>query len=637
MKFRPITLAIVSALTSTAVYAEQLETITVNADFRPAELQEATSSITVIPPEEMQKRSAQHLENVLNLAPNVNSAGGASRTNHFQIRGIGERGQFSTPLNPSVGLTVDGIDYSRSGAAGTLFDIKQVEILRGPQGTRFGANAMAGMINLESNEPTNHTEAHVEHTVGNLNTSTTGVAVGGALVKNKLLGRISVHKHGSDGYMENTYLDRKDTQNQDEITAKAHLKWLATDNLTVDLKALHIDIDNGYDAFNFDNDYTTSTDEPGKDTLKSDALTLKTTWDINPKLTMETTLTHSDSDLEYTYDDDWSYVGQFAAGLGPYSAVDQRLRERKNHSIDMRFLSSEQGRIYNNTTDWVAGIFYQHQDESLVRNYAYVTDPSGTESGSYKTTNTALYGQLDHHLDDRTTLIAGLRAEQFDAEYKNSYALNEDTDELLYGGKLGLSYQISDEHLGFATLSRGYKAGGINDDSSLPQANRAFDTEYLWNLEAGLNSSMLNNALKTRLTFFYAQRNDQQVNSSTQEAGGPNFIIYLDNAAKGENYGLEAELDWKLNSELRLTSSLGLLNSTFTDYTYVDPNDTSKTISLDGREQAHAPNYQYSIGGEYAFAANWIASANIEGKDAFYFSNSHEAESSAYNLVNASL
>jgi iron complex outermembrane receptor protein len=132
VKLRPITLAIISTLTSTAVYAEQLETITVNADFRPAKLQETTSSITVITPVEIQKRSAQHLENILNLAPNVNSAGGASRTNHFQIRGIGERGEFENPINPSVGLTVDGIDYSRSGAAGTLFDVKQVEVLRGP-------------------------------------------------------------------------------------------------------------------------------------------------------------------------------------------------------------------------------------------------------------------------------------------------------------------------------------------------------------------------------------------------------------------------------------------------------------------------------------------------------------------------
>lgn len=636
MKLKPITFAIISALTSSAVYAETLEAITVSADFRPAELQETASSVTVITPVEIQKRSAQHLEDIINLAPNVNSAGGSSRTNHFQIRGIGERGQFSTPLNPSVGLTIDSIDYSRSGAAGTLFDVKQVEILRGPQGTRFGANAMAGMINIESNEPTNRTEVHIEQTVGNFNTSTTGIAAGGPIIKDKLLGRISLHQHNSDGYMENEYLNRDDTQNQDELTAKAQLKWLASDDLTIDLNLLHLDIDNGYDAFSFDNDFTTTTDEPGKDTLKSDAFALKTIWDINPKIRMETILSHSDSDLAYTYDDDWTYVGEYEYG---YSGTDQFLRTRKNAAVDMRFLSSEQGRIYNNTTDWVAGVYYSSQDESLHRIYNSPDYPTYNQDSTsqYNTTNLATYGQLDHHLNSKTTLITGLRVEKFEAEYRNSYGFNERTDELLYGGKLGVNYQITPEHLSYASLSRGYKAGGVNDDSTLPEDKVSFDTEYLWNLEAGLNSSFLSNNLKTRATIFYAQRNDQQVNSSTQQTDSPLYTIYYDNAAKGENYGLETELDWIVNSQWRITSSLGLLNSTFTDYTYIDPNDDTQTVNLNGREQAHAPTYQYSLGGEYAFAANWIASANIEGKDAFYFSNSHDIKSTAYNLVNASL
>lgn len=623
--------ALLASIGTSATASTELETVTVNADFRETTLNETPSSVSVVESIEIQKRGAQHLENITGLTPNVNSAGGASRNKYFQIRGIGERSQYNTPLNPSVGLTIDGIDYSRSGAAGTLFDVQQVEVLRGPQGTRFGANALAGMINIQSNQPTEELEAHVEHTLGSDGLQGAGVAVGGSISEN-VLGRFSVYKNTADGYMTNTYLEREDTQNIDELTSRAQIKWLVDDNLTVDFKAIHLDIDNGFDAFSFENDFTTSTDEPGTDAIKSDALAIGTDWKMTPAVTMQTNLTYSNSDLLYSYDDDWTYDGQYEGG---YSAKDNYYRKRENYSLDLRWLSSEQGRIFNNTTEWVVGIYHFQQDESLHRIYEYL--PEGEASSQYDTTNTAIYGQLDYHLNKRTLITAGLRTEHFKADYTNSDGFTEKTDEILFGGKLGLEYQVSAQHRAFTSLSRGYKAGGVNDDSTLPDDQIAFDTEYLWNLEAGVNSSFLNNKLKTRLTAFYSLRKDQQVNSSTQEEGSQNFIIYLDNAAQGKHYGLELEADWAFNRQLSLMGSLGLLDATFTDYTYVDPNDTTSTVSLDGREQAHAPNYQFSIGGEYYFAQNWTLSANIEGKDAFYFSNSHDLESESFHLVNASL
>jgi len=638
-KLKPIQLAILASLIPTTCFADssttELTPIIISADFRAADLQETTSSVTVITPVEIQKRSAQHLENAINLAPNVNSASGASRAHYFQIRGIGERSQFETPINPSVGLTIDGIDYSRSGAAGTLFDVEQVEVLRGPQGTRFGASAMAGMINLQSNEPTNETESHIKYTMGNYNTQTAGVAVGGALIKDKLLGRVSIHKHLSDGYIENSHLNFDDTQNQDELTAKAHLKWLATQDLTIDLKALHFNIDNGYDAFNFDNNYTTKSDEPGKDTLKSDALALKATWDINSQVRMETNLTHSNSDIEYSYDGDWSYIGEFASGLGPYQYFDQYLRQRKNNSIDLRFLSGEQGKIFNNSTDWVVGLYQINQDEDLNRTEIYDGFTSHYKS-SFQTQNTALYGQLDHHLTSKLTLTTGLRVEQYESDFSDSEGIANGNSESLYGGKIGFSYQINPQQISYAHVSRGYKTGGINNNQKLPNNLQTFETEQLWNIETGLNSTIFDNKLKTRIALFYAQRENPQISSSLQLPSG-DFIGYTANVDTGYNYGLEAELDWAINSKWRLISSLGLLNTGLTAHQYTDKYSGITYYMEEGRDQAHAPNYQYSIGGEFSFAANWTASANIEGKDEFYFSDSHNAKSSAYNLLNASL
>ena len=128
----------------------ELPPVRITADFRRAGLFDLAVSATVIDAETVRQRNATHLDQVLNLAPNVNFSSGASRGRFFQIRGIGERSQFVEPMNASVGLLVDGIDMTGIGGAATTLDIEQIEVLRGPQGTLFGANALAGMINMVS-------------------------------------------------------------------------------------------------------------------------------------------------------------------------------------------------------------------------------------------------------------------------------------------------------------------------------------------------------------------------------------------------------------------------------------------------------------------------------------------------------
>lgn len=280
MKVKTLAIAVSTAMSSPVALAEvtpaDLPSMIVSADFRPNDAHDTPISLTTIDEDTIESRGAQHIEDVINLAPNVNFSSGASRGQFFQIRGIGERSQFSAPLNPSVGLLIDGIDFSRTGGAATLFDIDKIEILRGPQGTKFGTNALAGVINMQSTDPTNNFDLHFETGIAEYNTRNVGLAVGGPLIDNTLLGRFSIYSHQSDGYMENDFLGKDDTQNQDEVTARGHLKWLATDNLTVDLNFLHLSIDNGYDAFTLDNSRNSISDQPGKDTQNTNALSLKT-------------------------------------------------------------------------------------------------------------------------------------------------------------------------------------------------------------------------------------------------------------------------------------------------------------------------------------------------------------------------
>ncbi len=632
MKLKAIP-AVLAALLSTNAFANDtatFEPIVVNSNFRPSEIQKTPASITRIDEDAIQARSAQHIEDILNMAPNVNMSSGGSRAHYFQIRGMGERSQFESPLNPSVGLFIDDIDFSRSGGSATLFDIESIEILRGPQGTRFGANALAGVINLKSKEPTNDLDIHFESTLAEYNTRSIGLAVGGPFIKNTLLGRIALYSNKSDGYIKNKYLHRDNTNNRDETTIRTSLKWLASDNLTVSLKYLHLNIDNGYDAFTFDNSRNTLSDEPGTDAQKTNAFSLHADWDISAALRLESIVSYSNSALVYSFDEDWTYVGYH---IDEYSSFDEYKRDRDNNAIEFRLLSNEDGRIFNNSTDWLVGVYHAQQDEDLERNYTYL--PSVFTS-AYDTKNTAVFGQLDSMLTDKLTLITGLRIEYWKANYNDSENLDINTDETLYGGKLGLNYQLNDAQMLYTSLSRGYKAGGVNTDGTLPSNARDFDTEYLWNAEVGLKSLWLDGSLKTNLAIFYAKRKDQQVKSSLLTVRpdlSTEFVDYLSNAAKGKNIGLEAEVDWLVNSNWRLFANIGLLRASFDKFDNPDPN----AINVNGRRQAHAPNYQFAAGTEVYIGQNWTVRANIEGKDEFYFSNRHNAKSNSYALVNASI
>lgn len=600
-----------------------LDEVVVSADFRPKTAQSTAVSLTEIDKETIEARGAQHLEEVLNLAPNVNLTSGASRGRFFQIRGMGIRSQYNNPVNPSVGLIIDGIDFSRLGGAATMFDIDSVEVLRGPQGTKFGPNAIAGAITMHSTEPTKEFKMRAQTSFAEYNTRNFGAAVGGTIVEDQLLGRASIYTHKSDGYMDNDTLNRDNTQNQDELTFRSKFKLFATEDLTLDFTLMHLNIDNGYDAFTLDNSRNSKADQPGVDALRGNAFGVKGNWQASDAVIIQSEATYLRADSAYGFDGDWSK----GLAIG-YSGTENYKRKHDNYSFELRALSDKAGRIFNDSTDWTVGLYHFNQDERFDSNINYGTP--NLLSGRYDTENTALFGQLDSHLTDKLTLITGARAEYFEAQYQDSGNLKKDLTEMLYGAKLGLNYQANKEHLLYTSLSRGYKPGGINNDNRVTASQRAFETEYMWNLETGVKSTWLDGSLVTNLAAFYAKRKDAQTKSSTQV--GPTFIEFYDNAAQATHMGIEADLDWFLTDQFRVIGSLGLLDTKFNDYK--NPNPTA--IKLEGRDVAHAPSYQYSLGAEWYANSAWTIRANVEGKDAFYFSDSHNSKSNAYDLVNAS-
>ncbi len=635
-KISPLLAVLLSANTALAQEdpalskAVALDTVKVSADFRELDLQQIPSAITVVSEDDIQKRNADHLESILSLAPNVNYSAGASRGRYFQIRGIGERSQFIDPVNPSVGLIIDGIDMTGLGGAATLFDIEQVEILRGPQGTAFGANALAGAINIKSKQPTKETEGFIEIKAGNYNTQSTGYVISGAITE-KLQVRISGNQTLSDGYIKNAYLDRNNTNNIDESTSRVQVSWQPNPNTDVHLSNLKTDINNGYDAFSLDNTRTTYSDQPGKDIQDTSASSIKLTSRANSSFDLEMLASKNNSDVIYAFDEDWAYDGIDPAG---YNSTDEYIRNYQRSNIDLKLLSKPNSRILSNTTDWVIGAYSLNRDESLARNYTYAASQFTSELHQ---TSTALYTELSSQLTTNTTLIYGLRVEDWKNQYLDSGNVTSNESEILWGGKITLESLISQNHLTYASIARGYKAGGVNSDPDVSQDNRTFDTEINNTFETGIKSSLLGDTLATRIAVFYIQRKDQQVKSSYAFQNPDNSFEYqdfLDNAAEGRNYGVEIEGALQVSDILSWAFALGYLKTEFKDYTFVNDDGT---FTKDGRAQAHAP--EYSIASSIDIKATQSISLNIatEAKDEFYFSDSHDEKSKAYVLLHANI
>jgi outer membrane receptor protein involved in Fe transport len=633
-----ILLAALPLFAGAALAQDTLPEIVVTAELREKEIMDSSASVSVVGAEQIRERAAQHLEDVLNLAPNVNFAGGSSRTRYFQIRGVGDRSQFQEPLNPSVGLRLDGVDFSGIGSIATLYDVAQVEVLRGPQGTLHGANALAGLIDIRSNAPTAEFFHRIDATAGDYSSFGLGLVSSGP-VSDKLLYRVAAEKYDSDGYTDNNFLDDDDTQERDELTVRAQLRWLPSDRHSIDLGLNYIDIDNGYDAFSLDNVRDTITDEPGRDSQETTAISLRTSSRYDT-IEVQATLAYATSDIEYSYDEDWTYVGFHPFG---YSSTDSYLRERDSVSAELRLLSTESSALFGGRGNWVAGLYYLGNEEDLDRRYTFAS----AFDSEYDTDTWAVFGQIDTALTERLTLVTGLRLENRDTDYSDSNNVSFNPDKDLWGGKLALEYGWSERTLVYTGISRGYRANGVNgailasinatDDPDIIgalQRVRDFDEETLVNYEVGIKSSLLDNRVRARLALFYMDRDDQQVRGSflvPQPGGATSFVDYTANAAEGENYGAEIELDWLATDQLQLWASLGWLETEFDDYINIFGED------LSGRDQAQAPNYQFSLGGRFEFGQGFYLRLEVEGRDDFYFSDRHDAGADAYELVHARL
>jgi outer membrane receptor for ferric coprogen and ferric-rhodotorulic acid len=203
----------------------------------------------------------------------------------------------------------------------------------------------------------------------------------------------------------------------------------------------------------------------------------------------------------------------------------------------------------------------------------------------------------------------------------------------MWGGHASISFEENATRTWYATLSRGYKAGGFNIGAAVPPDRRRFGPEALWNAEAGIAWRASDARWSTRASFFYMRRESQQVVTSQQLVPGDplSYVFFTDNAARGRNFGLEASANLAVTARLDLGATLGLLRTAYLGYRTGNP---VRDAALDGRDQAHAPRFQYSLSLAYRDPRGFFARVDAQGVDAFYFDTSHDQRSSPYTIAN---
>ncbi len=632
--------ALNSARAQTATPSVTLAPLRVTADLWESPLELIPASVTVYDQQALRAGNVRHFGDLADEIPNLTWSGATSRSRFFQIRGIGENSQYEgeTP-DATVRFLVDDLDFTGLGTIGGTFDVSQVEVLRGPQAGAFGANAAGGVVRLVTNAPTPFWTGAVEAAAGGNALREGGFAIGGPLSADRpeaLMARLAIYQANSDGYRHNVTLNR-DTNARDEFTARLRFTANPSPLWRWDAALLYADFRNGFDEFALDNNgRLTYSDQPGRDEQRSRAASLRGTFTgfDGARLTSVTGGTWTQS--RYSYDDDWtaaSYQG-FSDLRRHRTVVNQELR------LDSTLTRGALGWIDR----WTLGAYYADTRENGAYTDSYPTEINGLNT-RYRAANAALFGQVAHDFSATTRLIVGLRTERvsidgrgtktyFDATagtYAPPVTFQPTFDGTLFGGKITLEHDLSEHDVVFASVTRGFKAGGVNLDARIdPLAGDplTYGNETLWNYEAGLRGNWLDRRLTGEVTVFYLARRNAQVRDSAGFGG--TYRFFTANGHDATISGLEAAAGYALTPDWSLHATLAQMDSS------LDPITLPNGYTGGGRSLANTPRYGYTLGTRWHDATGFFANAELVARASQLDSNTDNEARRAFHLVNAS-
>ncbi|WP_192559474.1 TonB-dependent receptor [Pseudomonas allokribbensis] len=635
-----------------ATATSQLETVTVTTRRREESSQDVPTPMSVVSGQTLETQRVYRIQDLQQLVPSVNVAYMHARQSSVSIRGLGNN-PASDGLEGSVGLYIDNVYLGRPGmAVFDLMDIEQLEVLRGPQGTLFGKNTTAGVINISTRAPSFTPERSIETSVGEDGYFQTKGTLSGPL-NDQLAGRISAYRTRSDGDIKNEFNGHDlNGGSRDGFRAQLlfkpnedfNLRWIGDYNEEDSSAGTRVLYNTG-PTINGVNLYQSRANAAGATlvngshrkvnldndqhvTVHQGGTSVEANWTLPSDFTLTSISSYRFWNFTPANDDGLNVAATYNAGVSV---------EDKQYSQEFR-LASPKGEFF----DYVLGAYYFGSDLDN-KSFAYygpqadiwngtprgaLANVGSVGNGHIKTDSFALFAQGTWHLTERLDFTAGVRGTY---EEKNAWITRDapvggaavtgaaatarrgrtgayDSGDLNQyssspSGLLNLSYRITDDLLGYATLSHGEKSGGVNlVVGSAPTAGAdslLIGTERANNAELGFKSTLWDRRLQLNANLFWTQVNAYQTNAYDDV----NRVQYLTNAGSVRSRGVEFE-----STVIPLRGLTLNFNGSFNDVSYLSYKDAPcpPEVSL----APGAPASCDLSGHQVVGASKWIGNAN---------------------------
>ena len=635
--------------------ATGLEEVTVTAQKKEELLQRIPISVSAITDRQVREYRLWNNKDLSAIVPNLYAADPGDGRDVISIRGI-----TTTSYDPAVATYIDGVNqFGLDTYIPALFDVERIEVLRGPQGTLYGRNAMGGVINIITKQPSNQANGFVEISGGNHGQQRYVAGYRAPLVKDKLFFGVAGLYDGRNGFYTNAYTGSS-YDKQHSLTLNYYLRWVAGSHWQVDLNVKHRN--------NRNNGAFPLVADPGEVfthpfLLNQNATTTMVDNTFNGSLSLKYKGPAFNFTSQTAYQNNYRhYTKPIDGDFSPLDAITvindygRKWNNVKALTQDLRFTSPAASA---SPWKWTAGAYGFYQDEPNKQATRYGADAGllGVPDSLFTTLNTtkshkwgmAFYGQATYALTNRLNITAGLRydyehqSEEVMGEYQHDpqpafFVTQPDTTGHVsfhaISPKLSLDYRLSDNSMLYLAYSRGFRTGGLTQLSSDPNQPPlvGFRPEYSSNYEAGLKTSLLDNLLRVNLAVFYSHINDAQVPTLVL----PDAITVTRNTGKLNSRGLEAELSAAPVKGLMLTYNFGY---TYTKYEDLKVSQNNSVVDLAGRHQVFTPDITSLFAAQYThpLGKGWRAVVRGEWKyiGTTYFDQANSIKQTPYSLFNA--